>query len=143
MGQRMGHHRLYSNKTHRIKRPHESLIRKYHPKPKQNVFPLLNNTCSSRRSPILCSSTITSPVLHHPRPAEKPGRCCQRRSEKVDRAVSDAAVAGIDKGVEIKDKAASVAGVETNKAEGKAAEVAGEAKGKAHELSGQAKGKAE
>ena len=45
--------------------------------------------------------------------------------------------------VEIKDKAASVAGMETNKAEGKAAEVAGEAKGKAHELSGQAKGKAE
>lgn len=45
--------------------------------------------------------------------------------------------------VEMKDKAAEVAGVETGKAEGKAAEVAGEAKGKAAELKGQAIGKKE
>jgi len=63
--------------------------------------------------------------------------------KKVDRTVSDIAVAGIDKGVEIKDKAAAVTGTETSKAEGKAAEVAGEAKGKAAELKGEAVGKKE
>jgi len=63
--------------------------------------------------------------------------------KKVDRAVSDAAVAGIDKGIEIKDKAAEVTGKETGKAEGKASEVAGEAKGKAAELKGEAVGKKE
>jgi len=63
--------------------------------------------------------------------------------KSVDRAVSDVAVAGIDKGVELKDKAASTVGVESKKAEGTASQVAGEAKGKAAELSGQAKGKAE
>lgn len=84
--------------------------------------------------------------------------------KKVDRVVSDAAVTGIDKTsmsnqpsfchllvrranmihftVELKDKAAEVAGVETGKAQGKASEIAGEAKGKAAELSGEAKGKA-
>ncbi|KAL2423314.1 hypothetical protein ABEF95_006223 [Exophiala dermatitidis] len=62
--------------------------------------------------------------------------------KKVDRVVSDAAVTGIDKTIELKDKAAEVAGVETGKAQGKASEVAGEAKGKAAELSGEAKGKA-
>ncbi|OAP58778.1 hypothetical protein AYL99_06075 [Fonsecaea erecta] len=61
----------------------------------------------------------------------------------VDRAVSDVAVAGIDKGVELKDKAAEVIGVESKKAEGTASQVAGEAKGKAAEVTGQAKGKAE
>ncbi|KIW14994.1 hypothetical protein PV08_07781 [Exophiala spinifera] len=63
--------------------------------------------------------------------------------KQVDRAVSDVAVAGIDKTVELKEKAKSVAGVETDKAKGKASEVAGEAKGKAYELKGEAKGKAE
>ncbi|KEF62425.1 uncharacterized protein A1O9_00397 [Exophiala aquamarina CBS 119918] len=63
--------------------------------------------------------------------------------KKVDRAVSDVAVAGIDKGVEVKDAVAGAAGVETGKAKGTAEEVAGEAKGKAAELKGQAKGKAE
>ncbi|KIW28733.1 uncharacterized protein PV07_08371 [Cladophialophora immunda] len=61
----------------------------------------------------------------------------------VDRAVSDVAVAGIDKGVELKDKAAEAIGVETQKAEGTASQVAGEAKGKAAEVTGKAKGKAE
>ncbi|KIW89094.1 uncharacterized protein Z519_10579 [Cladophialophora bantiana CBS 173.52] len=61
----------------------------------------------------------------------------------VDRAVSDVAVAGIDKGVELKDKAAEAIGVETKKVEGTASQVAGGAKGKTAELSGQAKGKAE
>lgn len=88
-----------------------------------------------RQSPRLFSTTLVQ--------QKSPVDAAKEGLKKVDRAVSDAAVAGIDKGVEIKDKAASVAGVETNKAEGKAAEVAGEAKGKAHELSGQAKGKAE
>ncbi|EXJ85689.1 hypothetical protein A1O1_06057 [Capronia coronata CBS 617.96] len=81
--------------------------------------------------------------------------------KKVDRAVSDVAVAGIDKtgmlepkhrftdsanttiAVELKDKASDVAGIESSKAKGKASEVTGEAKGKAAELSGEAKGKAE
>jgi len=63
--------------------------------------------------------------------------------KKVDRAVSDTIVAGIDKGVEAKDKAAAAAGVETKKAEGEASAMAGQAKGKASEVAGQAKGKAE
>ncbi|EXJ59557.1 hypothetical protein A1O7_03703 [Cladophialophora yegresii CBS 114405] len=63
--------------------------------------------------------------------------------KSVDRAVSDVAVAGIDKGVELKDKASEVVGMETKKAEGTASQVSGEAKGKAAEISGQAKGKAE
>ncbi|KAK5449497.1 hypothetical protein LTS15_008572 [Exophiala xenobiotica] len=88
-----------------------------------------------RQSPRLFSTTLVQ--------QKGPVEAAKDGLKKVDRAVSDAAVAGIDKGVEVKDKAASVAGMETNKAEGKAAEVAGEAKGKAHELSGQAKGKAE
>ncbi|RVX67797.1 hypothetical protein B0A52_07725 [Exophiala mesophila] len=63
--------------------------------------------------------------------------------KKVDRAVSDVAVAGIDKGVEAKDKVAGAVGAESGKAEGTAQQLAGEAKGKAAELKGQAKGKAE
>jgi len=64
--------------------------------------------------------------------------------KSVDRAVSDIAVAGIDKGVEIKDKAAEVVGSTTaGDVKGKASEVAGEAKGKAAEVSGQTKGKME
>ncbi|KAK5057860.1 hypothetical protein LTR84_011861 [Exophiala bonariae] len=61
----------------------------------------------------------------------------------VDRTISDAAVAGIDKGVEVKEAVAGTASKETGKAQGTAQEVAGEAKGKAAELKGQAKGKVE
>ncbi|KKY15500.1 putative lea domain protein [Phaeomoniella chlamydospora] len=63
--------------------------------------------------------------------------------KKVDRVVSDAAVAGIEKGEQITDKAKSAAGVNAKKAEGSAAELSGEAKGKTEELKGKAKGTAE
>jgi len=63
--------------------------------------------------------------------------------KKVDRAVSDVAVKGIDAGVEAKDKAASVAGMKADEAKGAASETAGEAKGKAAEVKGEAIGKKE
>jgi len=64
--------------------------------------------------------------------------------KSVDRAVSDVAVAGIDKGVELKDKAAEAVGVDSKESlKGTASQVTGEAKGKAAEVSGKAKGKAE
>ncbi|KAI1609324.1 hypothetical protein EDD37DRAFT_653711 [Exophiala viscosa] len=88
-----------------------------------------------RQSPRLFSTTLIQ--------QKSPVDSAKDTLKSVDRAVSDAAVSGIDKGVEIKDKVKAAAGVETSKAEGKASEVAGEAKGKAAELKGQAKGKAE
>ncbi|KAJ9624301.1 uncharacterized protein PV06_07621 [Exophiala oligosperma] len=95
---------------------------------------------SVRRSVLTQSPRLFSTTLSQ---QKGPVDAAKDGLKTVDRAVSDAAVAGIDKGIELKDKAASAAGVESGKAKGKASEVAGEAKGKAHELSGQAKGKAE
>ena len=84
--------------------------------------------------------------------------------KKVDRAVSDTLVKGIDTGskyirqllgrklrlfrtnadlfpiVDAKNKAASVAGMKADEAQGKAAEMKGEAKGKAEEVKGEVKG---
>jgi len=100
--------------------------------------PLLRTAVKSsaaRSSPRLFSTSITQ--------QKSATETVKDGLKSVDRAVSDVAVAGIDKGVEIKDQAASAIGVETKKAEGTASQVAGEAKGKAAELSGQAKGKAE
>jgi len=100
--------------------------------------PMLRTAARSaalRQSPRLFSTTVAQ--------RKTPTEAVKDGLKKVDRVVSDAAVVGIDKGVELKDKAASVAGVETSKAEGKASEVAGEAKGKAAELKGEAKGKTE
>lgn len=56
--------------------------------------------------------------------------------KKVDRAVSDTLVKGIDASVDAKNKAASVAGVKADEAKGKAAELEGKAKGKAEEVKG-------
>jgi len=61
----------------------------------------------------------------------------------VDRTVSDAAVKGIDAGIEAKNKAAEVAGMSASKAKGAAEETAGQAKGKAAEVKGEAIGKKE
>jgi len=61
----------------------------------------------------------------------------------VDRTVSDTVVAGIDKGVEVKDKAADIAGINAKKAQGEVQEKLGEAQGKYAEVKGEAKGKAQ
>jgi len=63
--------------------------------------------------------------------------------KKVDRVVSDAAVAGIEAGEKATAKVKEAAGMSQGEAQGKASEVAGEAKGKAHEVAGKAKGTAE
>jgi len=100
--------------------------------------PLLRTAVRSsaiRSSPRLFSTSI----VHQKSPTE----VVKDGLKKVDRAVSDVAVAGIDKGVELKEKASEVTGVESDKAQGKAQQVAGEAKGKTAELKGEAKGKAE
>jgi len=100
--------------------------------------PLLRTTIRSstlRSSPRLFSTSIVQ--------QKSAADSVKDGLKSVDRAVSDVAVAGIDKGVELKDKAASAIGTESKKAEGTASQVAGEAKGKAAEVSGQAKGKAE
>ncbi|MCJ1277903.1 hypothetical protein MMC21_005717 [Puttea exsequens] len=62
---------------------------------------------------------------------------------KVNRAVSDELVKGIEKGQEASESLKSATGINAEKTKGKAEEVAGEAKGKAHELAGDAKGKKE
>ncbi|KAI3390595.1 hypothetical protein diail_9112 [Diaporthe ilicicola] len=59
--------------------------------------------------------------------------------KKVDRAVSDKIVDGIDIGIAAKEK---VKETTTGDAKGKAAELKGEAKGKAQEVAGEVKGKA-
>ncbi|EXJ84914.1 hypothetical protein A1O3_05589 [Capronia epimyces CBS 606.96] len=100
--------------------------------------PLLRTTV--RASALQQSSRLFSTAVVHQKSATE---AVKDGLKKVDRAVSDVAVAGIDKTAELKDKASEVAGVEIPKAKGKAAEVSGEAKGKAAELSGEAKGKAE
>ncbi|KAF2100165.1 hypothetical protein NA57DRAFT_38451 [Rhizodiscina lignyota] len=63
--------------------------------------------------------------------------------KKVDRTVSDAAVAGIEAGEKVTDAVKQTVGMSKGEAQGKASEVAGEAKGKANELAGKAKGTAE
>ncbi|KAK5072767.1 hypothetical protein LTR64_000827 [Lithohypha guttulata] len=71
----------------------------------------------------------------------------------VDRTISDAAVKGIDKGVELKDKAADTVGTNASKAteatqdaaqnaQYKAGDLGAEAQGKANEIAGKAKGAA-
>jgi len=61
----------------------------------------------------------------------------------VDRTVSDAAVKGIDASIEVKNKAAEIAGINASKAKSAAEETAGQAKGKAAEVRGEAAGKKE
>ncbi|KAN0101961.1 hypothetical protein V8E51_012471 [Hyaloscypha variabilis] len=63
--------------------------------------------------------------------------------KKIDRAVSDKLVDGIELGQKGAQKAKEVAGMSSGEVKGKAHEVAGEAKGKANELAGEAKGKKE
>ncbi|PMD67403.1 uncharacterized protein K444DRAFT_658462 [Hyaloscypha bicolor E] len=63
--------------------------------------------------------------------------------KKMDRAVSDKLVDGIELGQTAAQKAKEVAGMSKGEVKGKAHEVAGEAKGKANELAGEAKGKKE
>jgi len=63
--------------------------------------------------------------------------------KKVDRAVSDTLVKGIETGQQATAAARETIGINAQKAEGTASQVAGEAKGKAEELKGEAKGKAE
>jgi len=63
--------------------------------------------------------------------------------KKVDRAVSDVAVKGIETGEKATEAVKETVGKDTGEAKGKASELAGEAKGKAYEVKGQAKGKAE
>ncbi|KAH8798116.1 hypothetical protein F5882DRAFT_395172 [Hyaloscypha sp. PMI_1271] len=63
--------------------------------------------------------------------------------KKIDRAVSDKLVDGIELGQNAAQKAKEVAGMSKGEVKGKAHEVAGEAKGKANELAGEAKGKKE
>ncbi|KAF2433817.1 hypothetical protein EJ08DRAFT_573642, partial [Tothia fuscella] len=67
--------------------------------------------------------------------------------KKVDRAVSDAAVKGIETGETVVEKTKETIGTDKGEVKGNAKEAAGEikgeVKGKAHEVAGQAKGKAE
>ncbi|KAI9847288.1 MAG: hypothetical protein M1837_002875 [Sclerophora amabilis] len=62
--------------------------------------------------------------------------------KKADRTVSDAAVGGIEKGESMSAKAKEAAGIQSQKAQGKAEQVKGQAEGKAEELKGEAKEKA-
>ncbi|KAF2870974.1 hypothetical protein BDV95DRAFT_544698 [Massariosphaeria phaeospora] len=98
----------------------------------------------------------TSPVVR-----KSPVETVKDAAKAVDRAVSDVAVKGIEKGeqaaqtikevtpnsaAEAKGQANEVAGQAKGKASqvaGQASELSGEAKGKASELSGEAKGKAQ
>ncbi|KAK4943438.1 hypothetical protein LTR10_016929 [Elasticomyces elasticus] len=104
----------------------------------------LSSTTFALRTAVRASALRQSPRLFSTTLIQQKGPVDAAKDtlKSVDRAVSDAAVAGIDKGVEIKDKAAAAAGIETSKAEAKTSEVAGEAKGKASEVAGEAKGKA-
>ncbi|KAJ5584450.1 uncharacterized protein N7459_004250 [Penicillium hispanicum] len=70
--------------------------------------------------------------------------------KKADRVVSDAAVKGIDKGEQTRDKIKGAMGTATQETKTKAGEVKGQAaenvgygKGKAEQAAGEAKGKAE
>ncbi|KAK4694653.1 hypothetical protein P7C71_g2971, partial [Lecanoromycetidae sp. Uapishka_2] len=62
---------------------------------------------------------------------------------KVNKAVSEPLVKGIEKGQEATQNLKSSTGLGAQKAEGSAAEMTGEAKGKAQGMAGEAKGKAQ
>ncbi|KAL9110397.1 MAG: hypothetical protein Q9227_005128 [Pyrenula ochraceoflavens] len=86
-----------------------------------------------------CSRPTTrlfSTSVHRPKSATD---TVKEPLKKVDRAVSDAAVSGIEKGQQAAAKAKEAVGVGAKKAEGKTEEVAGEAKQKTAELSEKAK----
>ncbi|KIX06775.1 uncharacterized protein Z518_04751 [Rhinocladiella mackenziei CBS 650.93] len=93
-----------------------------------------------RSSTIRSSPRLFSTAIVHQKSAAETVKDGLKR---VDRTVSDAAVVGIDKGMELKNKATKVAGIETGKAQGKAQQAAGEAQGKATDFKSKAKGKAE
>ncbi|ESZ93428.1 hypothetical protein SBOR_6187 [Sclerotinia borealis F-4128] len=80
-----------------------------------------------------------TPPHHLQKPASE---TIKEAVKKVDRAVADKIVGGIEVGETITQKAKSIASTSSSEAKGKAAEVTGEVKGEVKEKAKEVKGKA-